>query len=143
MVVCEFNFCLRLKWLECLKLELLVVLLDDSIFYQIDDMVAASDFSLRCVELLWHQLLPHSRQLFNKVLRAVIKTDEHDIEIAVQNAEVEAEAKLLLGCKLLDSLHMLELKGQVFLFLERMFFLLLTIQSFVLFAVNIHAFQNN
>ena len=60
------------------------------------------------IELLRHELRPDRRQLFDEVLGGVIEANEHNVEVAVQDAEVKIEAKLLLRRELLDRLYMLQ-----------------------------------
>jgi len=60
------------------------------------------------IELLRHKLRPDRRQLFDEVLGGVIEANEHNVEVAVQDAEVKIEAKLLLRRELLDRLYMLQ-----------------------------------
>jgi len=81
-------------------------------------------------------------ELLDEILRRVIKANEHDVKVAMQDAEVEAKAELLLGCQLWDSLRMLKFKGQAFLLLQRVFLLLLPIQSLVLLPVDVHTFEH-
>ena len=73
-------------------------------------MVATSDLALVSVELLGHHLGSHCRQLLHEILRGVIKSDKHDVEIAVEDAEIKVEAELLFRRQLLDSLHVFKLE---------------------------------
>lgn len=77
------------------------------------------------------------------MLRCIIKTNKHNVEVAVEDAEVEVETELLLRGELLDSLHMFKLKRQAFLLFKRMLLLLFTIESLVFFTVNVHAFEDD
>ena len=70
-------------------------------------MIAPSDFPLIRIELLRHHFRAHGCKLLDKILRRVVKADEHDVEVTVHDLKVEAEAKLLLGLELRDHLHML------------------------------------
>ena len=60
----------------------------------------------------------------------------------MHDAEVEVEAELLAGGKLRNILNMLELEGQSFLFLQRVLFLLISVQCLILSLVDIHAFED-
>ena len=60
----------------------------------------------------------------------------------MQDAKIKAEAELLLGRQLRNSLRMLKFKGQAFLLLQRVFLLFFTIKCLVLFPIDVHTFKH-
>lgn len=143
LVFRELDFGERLEGLECLKLELLVVLFDDRVLVEVKDVVARPDLSLDLLHLLWHKLLSHVRELFDVVLRGVVESDEHDVEITLHDAEAEAKAELLLRCQLRDHLHVFQLPRQRLLLFQLILLLPLSVQRFELLAVDVHALEDD